>query len=249
MNFKKDGIEYYSAIINKIKNLVFDSRCIFCGKRELTNELQFICTSCYNSFFKHDFNLLCPVCKHILDENNKCNSCSILGNIYYDSYDFIQFYTGYFKNVLKMLKMNDQFVIIKLFYNLLIEKMNIDKNKFITVVPDIFLKKIKKGRAGLNYLLNLFKKNNFKILPNIIKKRFTFSKPQKMKNRITRLNEIKNIYFLPEENINKFSGEIYLIDDVYTTGSTVNYCSKLLKEAGFEKVYVITFFRALIGEY
>lgn len=34
--------------------------------------------------------------------------------------------------------------------------------------------------------------------------------------------------------------EVMLIDDIYTTGATVDTCSKILKEAGASKVYVLT---------
>lgn len=34
--------------------------------------------------------------------------------------------------------------------------------------------------------------------------------------------------------------EVMLIDDIYTTGATVDSCSKILKEAGASKVYVLT---------
>ncbi len=40
-------------------------------------------------------------------------------------------------------------------------------------------------------------------------------------------------------NISKCKN-ILLVDDIYTTGSTVNECSKVLKTAGAENVYVIT---------
>jgi competence protein ComFC len=33
---------------------------------------------------------------------------------------------------------------------------------------------------------------------------------------------------------------ILLVDDIYTTGSTVNECSKILKEFGAKNVYIIT---------
>ena len=91
-------------VFRHIKNLILDSRCIFCGKRDLEGSLDFVCLSCYNSFLKNDFNSLCPVCKHPLDDSRVCNSCKIFKNIYYDSYDFVQFYTGYFKNILRMLQ-------------------------------------------------------------------------------------------------------------------------------------------------
>ena len=34
--------------------------------------------------------------------------------------------------------------------------------------------------------------------------------------------------------------KILLIDDIYTTGATLNECSKILKQAGAEKVDVFT---------
>ncbi len=37
--------------------------------------------------------------------------------------------------------------------------------------------------------------------------------------------------------------EILLIDDVFTTGSTVNECSRILRQAGAKKIYVATIAR------
>ncbi len=38
---------------------------------------------------------------------------------------------------------------------------------------------------------------------------------------------------------------ILLIDDVFTTGATVNECAKILKKAGANKIFVLTFARAI----
>jgi predicted amidophosphoribosyltransferase len=40
--------------------------------------------------------------------------------------------------------------------------------------------------------------------------------------------------------------KIMLVDDIYTTGSTVNECAKTLKESGAAKVYVLTLARAVL---
>jgi predicted amidophosphoribosyltransferase len=43
--------------------------------------------------------------------------------------------------------------------------------------------------------------------------------------------------------IEKSPAGVVLVDDVFTTGSTVDECSKILRRAGFQKVFVITVMR------
>jgi len=145
-----------------------------------------------------------------------------------------------------MWKKNESFLVNVLFFKLLLKKKLLSKNIPITVVPDNFIKGFKKGRASLDYLLKLLKREGYKTLPNIYKKRLFLSKSQKSKTKTQRINEIEKTFFLPEENVNKFDGEVCLLDDIYTTGSTLNYGSKLLKEAGFKKVRIVSFFRTIL---
>ena len=140
-------------------------------------------------------------------------------------------------------------MINRLFFELLILKKIIKKDGIITVVPDTFLKKFKRGRSGLNYLLSLFKKNGYEVIRNIYKRNVIFGKSQKMKIEKERIKEISNLYHLPDANYKKYKGKIYLIDDIYTTGSTLNCGAKLLKKAGFSNVNIISFFRAKLDEY
>ncbi|MBU1156811.1 MAG: ComF family protein, partial [Proteobacteria bacterium] len=41
---------------------------------------------------------------------------------------------------------------------------------------------------------------------------------------------------------------VLLVDDVFTTGATVNECAKVLKQAGAERVEVLTLVRAVGGK-
>jgi len=42
--------------------------------------------------------------------------------------------------------------------------------------------------------------------------------------------------------------KVLLVDDILTTGSTVNHCAKALKEAGASKVYAISIAKTLRRE-
>jgi ComF family protein len=60
-----------------------------------------------------------------------------------------------------------------------------------------------------------------------------------------RHTNIKNV-FLVSKKVNIKKKRILLVDDVYTTGATVNECSKMLKSAGAEDVRVLTVARTEI---
>ena len=63
-------------------------------------------------------------------------------------------------------------------------------------------------------------------------------------NRQQRLKNIKGAFSLkiPEKVIAK---KVLIVDDVYTTGATVNECARVLREAGAEQVDVLTVARAM----
>ena len=58
-------------------------------------------------------------------------------------------------------------------------------------------------------------------------------------NKQKRQENVKNVYDV--RNVHKIvAKKVLLLDDIYTTGSTVNECAKALKDSGAEEVGVIT---------
>ena len=54
-----------------------------------------------------------------------------------------------------------------------------------------------------------------------------------------REENVKNVYKI--QNMDKIiNKKILIVDDIFTTGATLNECSKLLKQAGAKKVDVFT---------
>lgn len=64
------------------------------------------------------------------------------------------------------------------------------------------------------------------------------TQPQKELNGRERENNVKNA-FQSLDNVVKYK-RILIVDDIYTTGSTVEAVAEKLKEAGVEQVYVLT---------
>ena len=64
------------------------------------------------------------------------------------------------------------------------------------------------------------------------------NKPQSVLKRYERLKNIKNVYKIEDAEIK--DKKILLFDDIYTTGSTVNECSRILKEAGAKEICILT---------
>jgi ComF family protein len=62
------------------------------------------------------------------------------------------------------------------------------------------------------------------------------TKAQKGLNKDERYNNLKNAFALDKSRLKNVSN-VLLVDDIYTTGSTVNECASLLKAAGVKRVY------------
>lgn len=71
------------------------------------------------------------------------------------------------------------------------------------------------------------------------------TKPQmKTKTREERLNNLKNAFAFTKKSASLIQGKtLWLIDDVATTGTTLEECAKVLKKAGAKKVFGIVLAR------
>ena len=82
---------------------------------------------------------------------------------------------------------------------------------------------------------NCGEKNIFQFRNNIIRKDINTTPQAKITNRKRRLKNIENAFTLLDKEIVK-DRIIIIIDDVTTTGGTINEIMKILKKAGAEKI-------------
>ena len=102
----------------------------------------------------------------------------------------------------------------------------------IVPVPLHHLKKAERGYNQSYYIARgISKSTNIKIEENILK-RIRFTQSQTKMNLEERRLNIENAF-----KVRKILRNILIVDDVITTGATVNECGKVLKKAGANEVY------------
>lgn len=123
---------------------------------------------------------------------------------------------------------------------------SIDSLQALMVLPvPLHPKRLKEREFNQSLLLAKEISRTLKIplIPDNLQ-RIRWTRPQIELKGEERLTNVKGAFKLkaPKAVEGKF---FLLIDDVYTTGATVRECSKVLKKAGAEKVYVFTLARVV----
>jgi competence protein ComFC len=185
---------------------------------------------------------VCYVCKGKTENFNVHNNCK--KDVYYDKIIILSHYKN--KNISKLIK-DLKFYNIKdiaeEFWNYLSElffENEIYKNTddYILLFPPMkFFKKLKKWYNHSEIIARYISKNtNIKLEKNLIKKIKT-TRQQAILSREQRLKNLKNAFKIANNKIDNFDKKIFIIvDDVISTGSTINEISKVLKKAWAKKV-------------
>ena len=71
-------------------------------------------------------------------------------------------------------------------------------------------------------------------------RRIEFTKTQTQLNREERHKNVKNAFAMASDAVVIPNRNYILVDDVFTTGSTLNACSVVLREAGAKRIKVVT---------
>ena len=210
-------------ILNRALDLIFPPICGFCEKVDK----KYICNDCIKI-----------VNTIAVNKQDTYNNKFFKKHLYIFQYeDIIR------EKILKFKFENESFLHRTFAEAILNNKENI---KFIEqydyLIPVPIHKKRKKQR-GYNQseliarvISDEVRKINMQI--NIIKKDKNIV-PQSTLNQREREKNIKNVYKIVNKEKVK-NKKILLLDDIYTTGSTVNECGRILIEGGCKEVGIIT---------
>jgi len=93
-------------------------------------------------------------------------------------------------------------------------------------------------------LARILKKRYNKTLATRVLRRWRWTEPQVNLSEKARKNNVKGSFVISNHMTVK-EKNILLLDDVYTTGATINECGRTLLKAGANEVYVLTLARSV----
>ena len=221
-------------IFRKILNLFFPNRCVGCG--EILPEDELICEFCAEMIERCISDKMCPKCGCLKKEcvcNKRVYSFNGICSPFYN--------TGIAQKIVYAFKFHqrEDFVeyLAKEMVLALKQQFNSVNFDFVTFVPMHKSAKVKRGYNQSELLaLEIAKIISLPVYDNIL-----HSKKKKRRQFLTPLNErfdnVRGIYYTDL----RLNGEtVLLIDDIKTTGATLQECAKALLIAGANNVYCLT---------
>ena len=212
-------------MFEKFLNLIFPNVCGFCNRINKNS----LCKSCEFNLSKYSLNC-------INDFKNKKDK-------YFD-YSFCALkYEGIVRDKIMSYKFGEKSYLYKTFTKIIIKNEKIYRFlKLYDIIIPVPMFKSKESVRGYNQseLLAKYiaKLTNMECLEDVLIK-IKDTKVQSTLSKKERLENIKGAFEIVDKE--KICGKkVALVDDIYTTGSTVNECSKILKKAGAKEILVIT---------
>ena len=213
-----------------------------------------VCKTCMKRHFSVDRIMereRCGCCgKELLSMKGKCTKCRenpVLQNT--DSVIPLFSYRLWNRELMFRWKMLGERVFSPLFAGLLCDVLRKMGESTIVPVPPRKGKILKNGWDLIEELCTFLQKRyGFRVLRILTR---NTAEQQKKLSRTERLESIKTAYSLCsnavlERALKPFSGRlpesVCLVDDVCTTGSTLESCAEILKAAGVKRVNAVTLF-------
>jgi len=224
-----------------LKNFLFPDVCVLCGADFVdAGEIRFaLCKSCRTAIAPIQGEK-CSLCgKPLISERERCLPCRNGGKRSYDRLWTLFPYTGKYRKLLTAYKFNKNLPLAQLFAEKVMEVKKGEpllRDAVIVPVPPRPGKTKNSGWDQVEHLIKRLEKKGSVQINRCLKREK--SNVQKRLNRTERMENLKGRIIS-----NGVSPKIALIiDDVITTGSTMEVCASVLKTQGAEKVYGLCLF-------
>ncbi|MBM3138410.1 MAG: ComF family protein [Chloroflexi bacterium] len=219
----------------KAVDYIFPPFCCHCGR--LGYE---ICPDCFESIEMIDQSLFCEKCGKSKHKDKVCNT----EGIFFDRIHSWGYYTGPLKSIVQKLKYNRGLGLVRYLIPDLCDCISLWFDDLDLIIPLPLGRKRELSR-GYNqtalFAKPIARELQMKYLPGAVERtRETISQVG-----LSAAERKANIFEAFHSDQTLVTGlKILLMDDITTTGATINECAKSLKLAGAARVYCFTLAKA-----
>ncbi|MBQ5998973.1 MAG: ComF family protein [Treponema sp.] len=238
------GTRIFLGLRAAVSWLLVDYKCAVCSRPSGNNPVCNVCTKRYFSVPVPDGSI-CSCCgKKLISENGICMECRTSTLLVHTNGVFPLFsYRLWNENLLCRWKLNGDRGITAFFASLAALRLRQLELMYgelkIVPVPPRPGKIRKQGWDQIQELTSVLCSVYGFSVCNLLERRSEIQ--QKTLDREERLRTIGNGYFI-KEDCGTLPSAICIVDDVLTTGATIESCAAKLKEAGVSEVFAMTLF-------
>lgn len=231
------------VIANKVLNFLLPPQCPLC--KEIVGQHYTLCRECWAhlQFITSPKCSLCGVPLSGVDQDMPCEVCVEKAPVYNKAFAPLV-YNDALKKLILRFKNYDSLHYTPIFVNWM-QRLVPESIDLIVPVPLHWRRFFVRQYNQSAELAKLLSKNTQIPCELNILKRNRYTASQGHKNRQERYDNLHQAFSVNDSVQQLFGKRILLIDDVLTSGATVSACTKILKKAGAQEVYVLTIARVV----
>jgi ComF family protein len=235
----------FKQLTQPLVEVFFPSSCLHCGDAVEYSDFQFLCRVCSRELFLSK-PPICSTCGYpffgMLAGPRVCPHCVELDPLF-EQGKTLFLAKGPARSIIHVLKYQSGFYVLE-DVKVMIAKVPHYKEYFDgAILIPVPLHPTKERERGFNQSLVIAKSLNeateAKDLQNLLV-RTMYTQTQTRLSRAARHQNVKNAFALASDAVVIPNQTYILVDDVITTGSTLNACAAVLHEAGANQVKVAT---------
>lgn len=239
-----DIIFTMNKYIKAFLDLIFPPQCAGCGKLGVLD----ICDDCMDHISYYP-SAYCDICGTPNKTGGICEACRMIKPLF-EKARSASIYDEVMKNIIHHLKFGGGKDVAEKLSKLLVNMLKTSGDDYLSVdiVVPVPLSNARIKERGYNQTEELAKyvslSLNKPLMTDILIKK-TDTKHQVDLQRHERLLNLKGAFYADTRVKGK---NILLIDDIYTTGATANETTKVLKEAGADKIFFVSLARTIYNK-
>jgi len=240
-------------LLKKFTNLIFPPKCLLCEK--IIEDEDTLCCDCWKkiTFIKRPF---CDKCSapfdFNIDDDSVCVPCIKNKPLYIKARSAVV-YNNYVAKIIFKFKFYDKIHIKRFMAKCMVSAADdIFKDIDILIPTPLHKKRLIYRKYNQSLLLanEIARLTNKRVLYNFLYKT-THTTPQAHLKQLDRKSNLRNKFAINQEYLDVIGNyrnlNFAIIDDVITTGSTVNECIRAMNDVGINNVYAISFAKTLLN--